>query len=455
MAEEKILIADNERKLVFLLSGFLQEEGYEALTAHSPEEAYEKFSQEKVDAVLLDLVFDDSKRDSPEGVEVLKKMKELRPDVPVIILTGHGTISRAVECIKLGAYDFVEKPVRKEKILVVLKNALRESLLKEERNFLIEQIREEYVLVGNSPQIERIRRQIEKFSKVDSPVLIEGPSGTGKELVARLIHLKSKRASRPFIAVNCSAIPDDLIESELFGYEKGAFTGAYKEKPGMFELAHGGTLFLDEISEAAPRFQAKVLRIVEDGFVQRLGSTKKRKVDVRIISATNKPLKKLAAEGKFREDLFYRLQVLVIEIPPLSERPQDILPLLDYYMERILREKRLERKKFSPEALSLLLSYSWPGNVRELKNLLEKALIMTEGEVINPEDLEPFLEEGPQGGIPGTLKEAVELVERRRLKEELERNNWNYTLTARPLGISRATLFNKIRKYKIKKPKQQ
>ncbi len=451
MRGKRILIADNEKKLVFLLSSFLKEEEYEPIEAYSPEEAYEKFQNSLVDLVLLDLVFDDQNRDSPEGIELLRKMRNLRPEVPIIILTGHGTISRAVECIKAGAYDFIEKPVRREKVLIVIKNALREASLKKEKDYLIRKLQEDYVLIGKSNEMERVRNQIEKFSKVDSPVLIEGPSGTGKELVARLIHLKSRRAPNPFVAVNCSAIPDELIESELFGYEKGAFTGAYKEKPGFFEMAENGTLFLDEISEASPRFQAKLLRVVEEGAFHRLGATKRKKVNVRIISASNKPLKELVKKGEFREDLFFRLEVLVIKLPPLAKRSEDIPLLIDYFMEKFSRERKIKKKEIAPEAYKLLLSYDWPGNVRELKNLVEKMLIITDGEIISYEDVEAFLE--PPSAIKETanLKEAVEITERKRILEELEKNNWNYTHTAKALGISRATLFNKMRKYKIKK----
>ena len=443
----EVLIIDDDGKILSMLSDILSEEGFIPLTASTSAEALKLFSLRNPRAVILDLVFD---REDVDGIDLLKRMKEESPDVPIIMLSGHGTIERAVESIKLGAYDFLEKPVSYEKVLVTLRNAIAKSSLEEERKTLLREIMDRYQIIGVSAAIKGIFKKIEKFADVDSPVLITGESGTGKELIARAIHLKSRRVPKPFIAVNCSAIPDELIESEMFGYEKGAFTGAVKSKPGMFELAAGGTLFLDEISEMSRRFQAKLLRAVETLEVQRVGGTRKRKVDIRIISASNKNLKKEVEKGNFREDLYYRLGVLTIEVPPLRERKEDIPSLVLFYIRKFCEERKIPVKNLHPEALGLLIDYPWPGNVRELKNLVEKIVVLSDGEEITPDDVKEFLEESEVYTTENDSLESVKAkAEREKILKELEAHNWNYSRTASALRISRATLFNKMKKYNI------
>jgi two-component system nitrogen regulation response regulator NtrX len=389
------------------------------------------------------------------GIEILQNIKKIKSHMPVVMLSGHGTIEKAVKSVKLGAYDFLEKPVSSEKIAVCLKNVITQSGLEQDKNKLLETVQEKYRMIGTSDAMNEVYQMIDKIAATDSPVLITGESGTGKELVARALHLKSPRAAKPFVALNCSAIPGDLLESELFGHEKGAFTGAVDSKPGIFDQAHNGTLFLDEISEMSIRLQPKLLRVLETTEIQRVGGTSSKKVDVRIISATNKNLVQAINDKTFREDLFYRISVLTIEAPPLRERREDIPVLVDHFVEKFCRHRKKELIIFHPHTMELFMEYPWPGNVRQLKNLIEKIVVLSDKKEILPKAVQSYLTfNGP--GVNGepisreeTLEEARKRVEKDKLLAKLHTMNWDYKAVAKDLNISRATLFNKMKAYGI------
>ncbi|MFN4132378.1 MAG: sigma-54-dependent transcriptional regulator, partial [Caldimicrobium sp.] len=387
--------------------------------------------------------------------------KELYPFLPVIIISGHGTIEGAVKSIKLGAFDFIEKPLSYERILVSLENALKFSKLEEENKALRAKLFGEVELIGKSKAIVQIKEMINKVAPTDTTVLITGESGVGKEVVARLIHLSSKRTQGPFIEVNCAAIPETLIEAELFGYEKGAFTDAKTSKKGKFEQAHGGTLFLDEIGDMNLSAQAKVLRVLQEKKLEKLGAQKSIEIDVRIIAATNKNLIEEISKGKFREDLYYRLNVFPIHIPPLRERKEDIPLLCERFLEEIAIKVGLKKITLSPAVIEILQEYSWPGNVRELKNFLERLVILTSKEEIKPEDLpkeflyslgrgdfnkiesEPWFEER-------NFKRAKLLFEREFLKRKLEFYQGNISKTAKEIGLERTYLQKKLKELGLK-----
>lgn len=452
MKDKTVLLVDDEKKVLFLLSDALENQGFSVKSTTLPSEALEILRRENVDAVVLDLVMP-----GVDGIETLRAIKEIEPSLPVIMLSGHGTIEKAVTTLKLGAHDFLEKPVSSDKIAVTLRNAITQSTLEQEKNTLLETVREEYRMIGDSGVMNRIHGMIDKMAAFDSPILISGESGTGKELIARSLHFKSPRAGKPFVAINCAAIPEELMESELFGYEKGAFTGAEGNKPGHFELAHGGTLFLDEISELTPRLQPKLLRALETMEIRRLGGTGAKKVDVRIISASNKDLGLAIREKSFREDLFYRVAVLTIDAPPLRERKEDIPLLLDYFTNRFCSRRKIPFIGFHPHAVELLIQYPWPGNIRQLKNMVEKIVVLSDGKEVLPEAVRPYLTVTNGAGqvlshshSPGeTLEQTRKRVEREKLTAKLHAMDWNYEKTAEELGISRATLFNKMKSHGI------
>ncbi|MCX7974385.1 MAG: sigma-54 dependent transcriptional regulator [Candidatus Aminicenantes bacterium] len=448
-----ILLVDDDPKVLASLSTLLENFGYRTLKTPNPTEVFSIIDNQPVDLVLLDLVMP-----SIDGLTVLRKILEKKPSLPVVILSGHGTIAKAVEATKIGAFDFLEKPVEIEKINITIENALTKYRLEKEKQSLLKQAFEKYQMVGVSSAIRDIFSLIEKAATSESNVLISGESGTGKELVARAIHIRSKRAAGPFITVNCAAIPEELIESELFGHEKGAFTGATERKIGQFELANGGTLFLDEITDMSWRLQAKILRALETEEIQRIGGREIIKVDARIIAASNRDLKEAVQKKLFREDLFYRLNVIKINIPPLRERKEDIPALVDHFLKIFCEERKRPPIKITPAAMEILLNYSWPGNVRELRNLIEKIVVLSPIEAISPEmvelalkdtslDSRPFL--NPK--ITTSLIEARQKVEREVILSKLLAYDWNYEKVAKDLDISRATLFNKLKKYGIKR----
>jgi len=377
----KILIIDDEKSIRKALKEILEYEQHEVEVAADGIEGLDLLDQNR-----YDIVFCDIKMPRMDGIEVLEKIVEMGIDVPVIMISGHGTVDTAVEAIKKGAFDFIEKPLELNRLLVIIKNASERSALVSETKALKRKVSRTYEMVGESPAIQYIKDLIERVATTDARVLITGENGTGKELVARWIHEKSNRVSGPFIEVNCAAIPSELIESELFGHEKGAFTSAHKQRKGKFELAHTGTIFLDEIGDMSLSAQAKVLRALQESRIARVGSDKEIKVDVRVIAATNKNLKREIEEGKFREDLYHRLSVIIIHVPSLSERKDDIPLLANYFNELICEEYNMQKKQISDEALKEFQKIDWTGNIREFRNVLERLIILC-GNVITAQDV--------------------------------------------------------------------
>jgi two-component system nitrogen regulation response regulator NtrX len=450
MPGERLLIVDDERGIRATLAGILGDEGYRPVTAATGSEALARIGEEVPDLVILDIWLPEL-----DGVEVLAEIKRQWPDLPVVMISGHATIETAVKATKLGAYDFIEKPLSLEKTLLVVERALEHARLERENRQLRERIERAHEIIGASPPVMELRRQIATAAPTNGRVLVVGENGSGKELVARAIHALSARRDRPFVEVNCAAIPDELIESELFGHEKGAFTGAVARRRGKFELAAGGTLFLDEIGDMSLKTQAKVLRALEEQTVERLGGHEPIRVDVRVIAASNQPLPELIAQGRFREDLFYRLNVIPIEVPPLRRRREDIPLLVDHFLKAYSAEYGKRAKTLSGEAIGCFMAYDWPGNVRELRNMVERLVIMTSGDVITPEDLPSSLRarDAPAAADDGaqqSLREARDAFERAYILGELRAFDWNITRTAQALGIGRVNLWRKLKAYGIR-----
>src|SRR5512135_100085 len=447
MAKAVILIVDDEEGIRVTLSGIFEDEGYEAATAGSGEEALRIAREINPDIVVLDVWLS-----GMDGIQTMEELRGWNRDLPVIIISGHANIELAVKATKIGAYDILEKPLSMEKVLLTVHRALEKKNLEAENKALRENLSKRSRLVGNSAKINQLREQIKMAAASNSRVLILGESGSGKELVAHLLHENSPRADKPFIEVNCAAIPQELIESELFGHERGSFTGAFEMKKGKFEQADGGTLFLDEIGDMSLQTQAKVLRVIETQEFQRVGGNKNIKVDVRIISATNKDLSEEVKREAFREDLFFRLNVIPLKVPALRERPDDIPVLVEYFLESFALEYGQQPKKISPEAVKILQKHVWPGNIRELKNILERLVIMTPSKVITPGDL--FIPTAKRADYfaVDSLKDARELFERDFIAKKLEENAWNISKTSEVLDIERSNLHRKIKAYDIKIP---
>lgn len=449
-----ILIVDDERGILETLSDIFTDEGYRVFKSDSAEDALSVLDRESVDLIFLDVWLP-----GISGIDALRKIREKDPEIPVVMISGHGNIEIAVKAVKLGAFDFLEKPLSIDRVLITTQRALDFKRLERENRKLKSTLKFDVELIGSSSAIKRINAQIELLSKGDSRVLIFGESGTGKELVARKIHMLSLRSKAPFVEVNCAAIPQELIESELFGHERGAFTGALERKIGKFELANGGTLFLDEVGDMSLLTQAKLLRVIETQKFQRVGGTKDISVDVRIISATNKDLTEEIRKGNFREDLFYRLNVVPIFIPPLRERKEDVPELVNFFLEYFNREKGWKRRKIDAQALKILVDYDWPGNVRELRNLVERLMIMCPSEVIGVAELESIgFGSGRQGRNDyfsyNSLKEARDAFERDFILRKLSENSWNMTKTAETIGVERSNLYKKIKSLGIALPKE-
>jgi two-component system nitrogen regulation response regulator NtrX len=382
MPAETILVVDDERGILSALKGILEDEGYRAALVENGEAALQLLRERPVDLVLLDIWLP-----GRDGVAVLQEIKQEWPGLPVVMMSGHGTIETAVRTTKLGAYDFIEKPLSLEKTLLVLRHALEEHRLQEENRALRSRVESSLQILGETPVIQELRAQVALAAPSHGRVLITGEHGSGKELLARNIHLQSPRRHRPFVEVNCAALQEDLVESELFGHERGAFTGAVSLRKGKFELADGGTLFFDEIGDMSLKTQATILRVLENQTVERVGGTVPVRVDVRVIVATNKRLPDLIAAGLFREDLFYRLNVVPLRVPALRERREDVPLLAAHFLREFTQQTGRRPKQLSPEAVGELVAYSWPGNVRELRNLMERVVIMAPGEVVGPADL--------------------------------------------------------------------
>ncbi len=449
-----ILIVDDEKDIRISLTGILEDEGYQIVTASSGLEALEKVREEQPDLVLLDIWMP-----GLDGLETLDKLKTAQPALTVIMISGHGTIETAVRATKLGAFDFIEKPLSLDKVLIAVSNALRMKELATENDELKRAAGNEHELVGSAAVIEALREQITRVAPSNASVLVSGENGTGKELVARSIHYYSHRHDKPYVAINCAAIPEELIESELFGHEKGAFTGALSQKKGKFDLADGGTLFLDEIGDMSLRTQAKVLRILQERCFERVGGTRLVSVDVRIIAATNKDLDEEIRQGRFREDLYYRLNVIPFRVPALRERIDDVPQLVEHFIALFARKEGREPKSFLPEALDMLKQYHWPGNVRELRNIIERILIMAPGRTITRDDIPDLRGDAAEHTHPcpnldgalaqGTLREAREEFEREFLIQKLEENDWNISRTAEVIELERSNLHRKIKSYGI------
>lgn len=447
MPKALIMIVDDEEGIRETLKGIFEDEGYETVTAASGEEAVRLAKETVPEVVLLDVWMS-----GMDGIETLQELREGNPELPVIIISGHANIEIAVKATKMGAYDILEKPLSMEKVLLGVERALERRNLEIENRALRENLRRHLKLVGNSARMAQLRDQIKMAALSNSRVLILGESGSGKELVAHLLHDNSPRTGRPFVEVNCAAIPQELIESELFGHEKGSFTGAFETKKGKFEQANGGTLFLDEIGDMSLQTQAKVLRVLETQEFQRVGGNKTIKVDVRVISATNKDLAEEVKKGAFREDLFFRLNVIPLKVPSLVERIDDIPSLVEHFLDAFAAEYGQQAKQISPEAIRILQKHAWPGNIRELKNVLERLVIMTPHRVITPADLAMPAAERADYFAFNSLKEARDLFEKDFIARKLEENGWNISKTAEVLEIERSNLHRKIKTYNIQMP---
>jgi len=447
MSKALVMIVDDEEGIRETLSGILEDEGYESITASSGEEAVKKAKEITPDVVLLDVWLP-----GMDGIQTLQELKASHPDIPVIIISGHANVEIAVKATKMGAYDLLEKPLSIEKVLLAVDRALEKRGLELENKMLRNNLFKKCRMVGDSVKIRQLQEQIKMAAQSNSRVLILGESGSGKELVAQLLHENSSRAAGPFIEVNCAAIPQELIESELFGHEKGSFTGAFERKKGKFELADNGTLFLDEIGDMSLQTQAKVLRVIEMQEFQRVGGNKNIKVDVRVISATNKDLAEEVKKGHFREDLFFRLNVIPIKVPALRERLNDVPALVDNFLDLFASEYGQQKKEITDEAVKLLQKNSWPGNIRELKNVLERLVIMTPSKTIAAGDI--FMPESPGSDYfsISTLKDARDAFERDFIIKKLDENVWNISKTAEVLDMERSNLHRKIKAYDIKVP---
>jgi len=438
-----ILIVDDEAGIRESLSSILAEEGYRPEAVASAEEALAIVDRGGVDIVLMDIWLP-----GMDGMEALERLQASpRPPV-VVMITGHGNIETAVRATKLGAFDFIEKPLSLEKIIVVIKNSMARLRLEEENRRLRAELEQRYQVIGESVPMKALRQQIAVTAPTNGRVLIYGESGTGKELVAHALHVASRRSNQPFVEVNCAAIPEELIESELFGHIKGSFTGASEDKTGKFQKADGGTLFLDEVGDMSLKTQSKVLRVLEEQRFEPVGSNAAVKVDVRVIAATNKKLEEEIARGSFREDLFYRLNVIPFSVPPLRERPEDIPILARFFLSEFSSAYGRRTKELSSAALDVLMRYPWPGNVRELRNLIERLVIICPQQRIEPQHLPPEVFRGaarsPQQPY-STLHEARSAYEREFILRKLQENQWNMTHTAAALGLERSHLYRKMK----------
>lgn len=452
----KILIIDDEKNICSAIKGILEDEGYECDYSLNYAEGFRKLQENKFDVLFLDIWLPDI-----DGTEGLKEIKRHFPEIDVIMISGHGTIETAVDTIRYGAYDFLEKPLSLERIVMIIKHLDdKASLMQDLRSSKYKNVKK-YDLIGVSQQITRLKERIEKIASMNSWVLITGENGTGKEHVARLIHMLGKRADKPFVEINCSAVPTELIESELFGSEKGAYTGSVKRKIGKFELADGGVLFLDEIGDMGLMMQAKLLRVLETGEFSRLGGNEIIKSDFRLISATNKDLQMEIQSNRFRSDLFYRINVIPIEVPPLRQRKDDIPLLVNHFVQETVNINGLQEKQITDKLMDIFINYDWPGNVRQLKNIVERMVILSEDDVLDVKDAPNILLSGSNdieihvdNNYSPSLKEARDEFEKTYILKALQANNWNVTQTARILDMERTYLYRKIKAYDLEKYKK-
>ena len=457
MPKSRILVIDDEAAIRDSLRMTLEYAGYEFLGAATGQEGLALAERESPDVVLLDI-----KMPGMDGMDVLTRLRSMNETTPVVMISGHGTTSTAVEAIKRGAADFLDKPFEStDRLLVTIGNALEKGRLRDENRSLKKQAEIRHQMIGDSAGLAQVMASVSRAAPTNATVLIHGESGVGKELVARTIHRNSNRSRERFVQVNCAAIPEELIESELFGHEKGSFTGATEKQVGKFEQADRGTIFLDEVGDMSAKTQAKVLRVLQEGEVERLGSARTIKVDVRVIAATNKNLEEEIEKGHFREDLYFRLAVIPIYVPPLRERPDDIPPLVHHYMDYFSRENNTRTRRITPAALEALRRYRWKGNIRELRNTVERLIIMTAGDTIDVADLPGAVRApGAAGGAAvsrpgeesakgGTLREFKDSSERAYLVAKLRENGWNISKTAEVIDTPRSNLYKKLEQYQI------
>ena len=455
MAKPKVLVIDDEQDIQEALKMILEYEGYRYTAAVTGQQGLQVIEEEHPDVIFLDI-----KMPGMDGNEVFDVLKKKGMLSPVIMISGHASVSTAVDFIKRGAFDFLEKPLERDKLLVVLRNAVEKKRLSEEYRDLKLQVEEKYQMIGDSEGIKKLRDAIAKAAPTNSTVLIRGESGTGKELVARAIYKNSARADKPFVKVNCAAIPEELIESELFGHEKGSFTGATEKKTGKFEAADGGTIFLDEIGDMSHRTQAKVLRVLEQGELEKVGSSKLIVVNVRVIAATNKKLEEEIENGHFRADLFFRLNVVPIFVPSLRDRKEDIPMLVRHFAELYSRENNIPVKTFNAEVIERFKEFRWKGNIRELRNTVERLILMSPANEIAIQDLAEVSPAGVELKTEGkdldislaqleTLKDFKETAEKLFLIQKLKQNNWNIAKTAKKIKTPRSNLYKKLEQYKI------
>ena len=463
----RILVVDDEAAIRDSLRMILEYEDYEFVGASNGPDAITQVQRDRPDLLLLDI-----KMPGMDGMEVLRKIRAIDETLPIVMISGHGTTATAVEAIRSGAIDFLDKPLSSERVIVTVQNVLRQSELRSENRDLKIAMESKYEIVGDSPAVRGVLEAVRRAAPTNATVLLLGESGVGKELVARTVHRNSARAGQRFVQVNCAAIPEELIESELFGHEKGSFTGATEKQIGKFEQADRGTIFLDEVGDMSPKTQAKVLRVLQEQEVERLGSARTIKVDVRVIAATNKDLEQAIERGEFREDLYFRLNVIPIVVPPLRARPEDIPQLVQHFARRTGDEHNLKPKRFDARAMEAMQRYRWRGNIRELRNTVERLMIMTPGDVVRPEDLPAEIRSGGQAPeaipslaevavtsgpgsattvpSPGTLREFKDAAERAYLVQKLRENNWNISKTAELIDTPRSNLYKKLEQYGIK-----
>ena len=445
MAHERVMIVDDEESIREWLSIALKKEGYETKCAEDGEEALKLFKKDRFDAIITDI-----RMPKLDGLELLKEIKGLNPSANVIMTTAFGSMESAIEALRGGAADYITKPFKIEEVKLRLEKIMESERLKRENIYLKAVLRKkegEKKIIGKSPAFMSVLAMVDKISKSDSTIMIYGESGTGKEIMAKEIHNRSNRTDRAFVTLNCGALPETLLESELFGHKRGSFTGAVKDKAGLFQVADKGTFFLDEVGETSPGIQVKLLRMLQEREIVPVGSTSPIKVDVRLIAATNEDLEKKMDDGEFRKDLFYRLNVIPLRIPPLSDRREDIPLLVDYFLKKYCTKMGVPLKKISSGALQIMMRYSWPGNVRELENAMERAIVLQEGDTVRIGDLpEKMIQETPKQ-VFGSLKEK----EKEAIASALEETGWNATKAARTLGIHPSTLYRKLKRYGMDK----
>ncbi len=446
----RIMVVDDEKIVRESLSVWLRKFGYEVVPVEGGQEALDLLDREEWTILLVDL-----KMPRIDGIEVLRKALEVKPDISVIIFTAYATVETAVEAMRVGAYDYLVKPIDPDMLTLKVQKIIERQDLEDENIMLREKIDAIYQfdeIIGNSKSIQDVLEMVGSVAASDATVLITGESGTGKELIAQAIHRNSERRYKPFVAVSIGALPDTMVESELFGHEKGAFTGASHAHMGRFELADGGTLFLDEVGDMSPKVQVDLLRVLEEKACYRLGGNRKIHMDVRVIAATNKVLKKSIEEGSFREDLYYRLNVVGIHLPPLRERKDDVLLLAEYFLKKFCMKMNKKKEEFSPRVIEMLLRHKWPGNIRELENAIERAVVVGKGPLVQPQDM-PFGggQEPPKEKAAKSLREA----EKKHILQVLDETGWNVTRSAHLLEIDRATLYNKIKNYGLSKPRDR